>query len=64
MTDDVNVLDAQRQDDPFFEVMYDMENADFERFLERPVQRNLESMHPSDSVGRTRITKQTHRRQQ
>jgi hypothetical protein len=45
-----HVLDPQHQDDPFFEIKYDMEPADYKRFRERLVRRNVESMRPSDTV--------------
>ena len=45
-----HVLDPQQQDDPFFELRYDMEAGDYKRLRDRLVRRNVESMRPSDPV--------------
>jgi hypothetical protein len=44
------VLDPKQQDDPFFEVRFDMEPADYKQFRERLVRRQVELRRPSDPI--------------
>ena len=44
------VLDPKQQDDPFFEVRFDMEPADFKQFRDRLVRRQVEWRRPSDPI--------------